>query len=85
LWSLAVVRRVLEALIGPVGLVALGAGVYVLREPLARVLVYALASDSGVSWGQLSSLDAETGHVMLVQASGALSAFLGLLWLVTLF
>jgi hypothetical protein len=49
LWSLAVVRRVLEALIGPVG------------------------------------LDAETGHVMLVQASGVLSAFLGLLWLVTLF
>jgi hypothetical protein len=75
---------VLEALIGPVGLVALGAGVYVLREPLAQALVYVLESDSGVSVGQLSSLDAETGHDMLVQASGALTAFLGLIWLVTL-
>jgi hypothetical protein len=75
---------VLGALVGPVSLVALGAGVYVLREPLAQALVYVLAGDSGVSWGKLSSLDAETGHVMLVQVSGALTAFLGLLWLTTL-
>lgn len=72
-------------LLGPVSLVALGAVLYVLREPVAQLLVYVLASDSGVSFGQLSSLDAETGHVMLVQVSGVLSAFLGLLWLVTLF
>jgi hypothetical protein len=54
-------------------------------ERVARVLVYVLASDSGVSSGQLSSLDAERGYVILVQASGVLTAFLGLLWLVTLF
>jgi hypothetical protein len=82
---LAIPLAVFGVLLGPVSLVALGAVLYVLREPVAQLLVYVLASDSGVSFGQLSSLDAETGHVMLVQVSGVLSAFLGLLWLVTLF
>ena len=75
---------VLGAVLGPVALVALGGVLYVLREPVARALVYVQAGDSGVSSGQLSSLEAETGHVMLVQASGVLTALLGMLWLVTL-
>ena len=84
LYSLAVAASLFSAFLGPVALLVLGTGVYVLREPTAQAFVYVMASDSGISFGQLSTLDTETGHVMLVQAAGAVTAFLGLLWLVTL-